>query len=159
VPFGGTPLHDQLTADGRILSTMPFSFYYAPYLVTTIKHYDPITYYEKLIELYTHAASPEMLRRRLQTTSSRLIGSVHRARTASFRSDVASFRRIVGMLRTDPGFLAFHEGRTATLPQFYRRIDERLLGRYAELLSPADRTPDLSPVGAHRDDGHDLRKP
>ncbi len=44
VPFGGTPLHDELTAAGRILTTMPFSFYYAPYLVTTLKHYDPVTY-------------------------------------------------------------------------------------------------------------------
>ncbi|WP_205661246.1 hypothetical protein [Amycolatopsis vastitatis] len=25
-------------------TSLPFSFYYAPYLVTTIKHYDPITY-------------------------------------------------------------------------------------------------------------------
>jgi hypothetical protein len=37
VPFGGTPLHDELAAQGRILTSMPFSFYYAPYLVTTLK--------------------------------------------------------------------------------------------------------------------------
>ncbi|WP_205661245.1 hypothetical protein [Amycolatopsis vastitatis] len=90
-----------------------------------------------------------MLRRRLQTTSSRLVGYVHRARTASFRSETASFQCILGKLRSDPRFLAFHEVRTATLPQFYRRIDERMLGRYAELLSPADQPPDLSPA----DDG------
>jgi hypothetical protein len=146
VPFGGTPLHEELTAAGRILAAMPFNFYYAPYLVTTIKHYDPIAYYEKLVELYSHAASPAMLSRRLRTTSHRVVEYVHRARTASFRSDIACFRRLLELLRSDPAFLAFHEGRTATLPEFYRRTSERMLGRYAELLSPADRTPDLSPA-------------
>ncbi len=146
VPFGGTPLHDQLAADGRILGAMPFSFYYAPYLVTTLKHYDPITYYEKLSELYAHAASPQMLRRRMQTTKLRTIRYVHRARTSSFRADIASFGRILDMLRSDRDFLAFHEGRSTTLPAFYRDTGERILGRYAELLSPADRTPDLSPA-------------
>jgi hypothetical protein len=105
-----------------------------------------VSYYEKLTELYEHAASPDMLRRRMQTTSHRPIRYVHRARTASFRADIGSFRRIIDMLRSDPGFLAFHEGRSDTLPEFYRHTGERMLGRYAELLSPADRTPDLSPA-------------
>jgi radical SAM superfamily enzyme YgiQ (UPF0313 family) len=148
VPFGGTPLHDALTADGRILSAMPFAFYYAPYLVTTIKNYDPVTYYEKLVELYAYAASPEMLRRRLQATSHRAIGYVQRARTGGFRADIASFRGILDMLRTDPQFLAFHEGRDNTLPQYYQHAGDRMLGRYAELLTAADRTPDLSAAPA-----------
>ncbi|HJP77467.1 MAG TPA: radical SAM protein [Pseudonocardiaceae bacterium] len=147
VPFGGTPLYNELLAGDRILSAMPFSFYYAPYLVSTVKNYDPITYYEKLVELYEHAASPEMLRRRLDGTSHRAIGYVHRARTAGFRADIASFRRILGILRTDPDFLAFHEGRATGLPEFYRQLSDRMLGRYSELLSSADRTPDLTQVG------------
>jgi radical SAM superfamily enzyme YgiQ (UPF0313 family) len=148
VPFGGTPLHDQLAASDRILKTMPFNLYYAPYLVTTIKNYDPVTYYEKLVELYAHAASPEMLARRMRTTTHRTIRYVHRARAASFRSDIASFHRILDMLRADPEFLAFHNGQTTTLPDFYHQTGERMLGRYAELLSRADRTPDLSPAPA-----------
>jgi hypothetical protein len=132
---------------------MPFTFYYAPYLVTTLKHYDPITYYEKLVELYAYASSPVMLRRRLAATSRRVIGYVHRARTTSFRADVASFRRILGLLRSDPGFLAFHEGRTTRLPEFYRRAGDRVLGRYAELLSDVDRVPEL----AHPASGHGAR--
>jgi hypothetical protein len=71
---------------------------------------------------------------------------VHRARTSSFRADIASFRRIIDMLRSDRRFLAFHEGRSSTLPPYYHHTGERILGRYAELLSPADRTPDLSPA-------------
>jgi radical SAM superfamily enzyme YgiQ (UPF0313 family) len=146
VPFGGTPLHDQLAANGRILTAMPFTFYYAPYLVTTLEHYDPITYYEKLTELHTHAAAPQMLRQRMRTTSHHAIQYVHLARTASFRADLASFRRLLDMLRSDPDSLAFHEGRSTTLPEFYRHTSQRMLGRYAELLSDTDRTPDLSPT-------------
>ena len=73
VPFGGTPLHDRLAADDRILRAMPFSFYFQPYLVTTLKHYDPAGYYERLIGLLAHASSPAMLRRRLQGASLRRI--------------------------------------------------------------------------------------
>ncbi|HVV19593.1 MAG TPA: radical SAM protein [Pseudonocardiaceae bacterium] len=147
VPFGGTPLHDEMVASGRVLAEMPFNFYYAPYLVTTVKHYDPITYYELLVDLYSHAASQDMLRKRLRATSGhRVIGWVHRARTAGFRSDIAAFRAILRTLRSDPEFLAFHEGRNATLPEFYHRAGDRALGRYAELLSREDRTPDLSQV-------------
>ena len=124
---------------------MPFSFYYAPYLVTTIKNYDPVTYYEKLTELYTHAASPAMLRRRMASTSRRSVRWINRARAAAFRTDVGSFRDILGMMRSDPEFRAFHEGTSTTLPAYYRRLGERMLGRFAELLSPEERTPDLSP--------------
>ncbi len=147
VPFGGTPLHDELTAQGRILASMPFSFYYAPYLVTTLKHYDPISYYEKLAELYVHAAAPEMLRRRMGTTTRRSIRWIHRARAAAFRSDIGSFRGILAMLRTDAQFRAFHEGRDTTLPEYYQRLGDRMLGRrYATLLSRTERTPDLTPA-------------
>jgi radical SAM superfamily enzyme YgiQ (UPF0313 family) len=155
VPFGGTPLHDELLAGGRVLTTMPFAFYYAPYLVTTLKNYDPVTYYEKLIELYSHAASTRMLRRRFASTSHRTVKWVNAARTASFRNDIAAFRHILQRLRTDNRFRAFHEGQRTPLPEFYRHQYDRMLGRYSGLLSEADRTPDLSPypdrpvVGSH----------
>ena len=42
VPFGNTPLYDTHLSEGRLLRQMPFHFYYAPYLVTTLKHYEPL---------------------------------------------------------------------------------------------------------------------
>ena len=86
MPYGGTPLHDRLLADGRILRAMPFAFYYAPYLVTTLKNYDPAGYYERLIELFSHAASSSMLKRRIQGASMRRIKLLHRARTTGTRA-------------------------------------------------------------------------
>lgn len=144
VPFGGTPLHDRLRAEKRVLETMPFAFYYAPYLVATPKNYDPATYYAELVALFGHAASPSMLERRIRSTAHRWIRVVHRARTASLRADIRSYRTILAMLRSDAGFRAFHEGESAVLPEFYHHRFERMLGKYATLFPRADRTPDLS---------------
>src|SRR6266508_6337892 len=102
VPFGGTPLYDDLLDNGRILRAMPFGFYYAPYLVTTLKHYDPVTYYEKLIDLFAHASSPSMLQRRIQSTSQWRVKLVHWARTMSTRASMNSYRRILQLLRSYP---------------------------------------------------------
>ncbi len=145
MPFGGTPVHQGLVRDERILRAMPFGFYYAPYLVTTLKHYDPVSYYEQLVDLLEHASAPAMLRRRLASTDNRTIRLVHRIRTAGVRANLKSYRRILAMLRSDAGFRAFHEGGSAALPEFYRHRYERMLGRYSAVLSPADRVPNLSP--------------
>lgn len=145
VPFGGTPVYDELVRDERILRAMPFGFYYAPYLVTTLKHYDPVSYYEQLVDLLDYASSPSMLRRRLRATENRWVRLVHRVRTAGVRTNLKGYRRVLGLLREDAQFRAFHEGRSRALPEFYRHEYERMLGRYAELLSPADREPNLDP--------------
>ena len=156
VPFGGTPLHDELAAGGRILSTMPFSFYYAPYLVTTIKHYDPMTYYEKLIQLYTPGRGPNDKRpfpRRCDAapTDADDLQPCRRLPTPGTHGELPfRYRELPAHPRNAevrsgvPGVPRGADRRPAGL---YRHIGERMLGRYAELLSPADRTPDLSPAG------------
>jgi hypothetical protein len=143
VPFGGTPLHDHLREEGRILEAMPFAFYYAPYLVTKLRNYDPIDYYEKLVALYAHLASPSMLGRRLRTTRHRLIQVVHVARTAGARSLINRCREILGLLRSDAGVRAFHEGRSARLPEFYHHVYEGMLKGYAGLIPRSERVPVL----------------
>jgi len=143
MPFGGTPLYDQYLAEGRILRSMPFSFYYAPYLVTTLKNYDPITYYQKLIDLLTHYSTRSMLWKRLQVThvpSLRLLVIVRNFRA---REAIKRFRQILNMLTTDRQFLAFHEGTSQVLPEFYHREYERLLGPHASLLPRSERVPVL----------------
>jgi hypothetical protein len=146
VPFGGTPLYQHYLATGRILQAMPFSFYYAPYVVTTLKNYDPVTYYEQLITLFSHATCTAMLRRRLASTSSWLIKLFHWVRTASTRAALKGYYLILERLRSDPQVRAFHEGQTAVLPEFYHHEYERMLGPYGPLLSRADRTPYLEGV-------------
>ena len=143
VPYGGTPLYDRLGEEGRILKSMPFSFYYAPYLVMTLKNYDPVTYYEKLIELFEHCCSREMLRQRMNSTTRRTVKIIHWTRTASTRAWINVYRNILRMLRSDREFRRFHEGRSQVLPEFYHHTYEQMLGRYAELISRKDRMPNL----------------
>lgn len=143
IPFGGTPLFDEWRAQGRIHAEMPFAFYCSPYLVTTFKNYDPIRFYEMLIEITQHISSRTMLLRRLQSTSTFLGRTVHLARTIGAWGDIKTYRRLLAMLKTDRSFLDFHEGRSKVLPDFYRNEFDLLLGPFAALLTEADRTPDL----------------
>ncbi len=152
VPFGGTPLYSRLKAEERILTSMPFSFYYAPYLVMTLKNYDPVTYYEKLIELLEHCCSSKMLKQRMASTTRRRVKIIHWTRTASTRAWIKAYRTILQMLRSDREFRAFHEGRSPVLPAFYHQMYERMLGAYAELISRRDLVPDLS-HGVPRESG------
>lgn len=142
-PFGGTPLYDRCLAQGRILRSMPFSFYYTPYLVTTLENYHPIDYYEKLTDMYGFMTSGAMIARRLVAEAPPTLRMLHVLRSLAMKKFLAAFRRIKGLLKTDLEFRAFHEGRSSALPEYYRRVYERKLGKYASLLSPAERTPEL----------------
>lgn len=144
-PFGGTPFFDDCLRDGRILRSMPFALYYVPYLVTTLKHYDPIAYYDRLIDINVHLSSMNLLRRRLRSVRSRALQTFFLARTLGTRRRVDDFRAIVGALKADPGMLAFHQGENVALPSFYRQEVRRVLGRYALLLSDDDLKPVLEP--------------
>ena len=141
-PFGGTPIYEQYLDEGRILTPMPFAFYYAPYLVTTVKNYSPVTYYEKLIEMFSHMTSWGMLLKRLQTTSGK-IRFAFLLKTLGMRQMIGAFRRILKLMKADRKFRAFHEGESQILPEFYHYQYERLLGPYATLLSYEDRQPIL----------------
>ena len=142
-PFGGTPLYDKYLAQGRILRTMPFSFYYTPYLVTTLENYNPSEYYEKLADMYSVMTSGRMMISRAFTDAPPALRMLHVLRSLAMKKFLAAFRRIRGMLRNDRHFRAFHEGRSGRLPDYYRHVYERKLGDYASLLSPAERTPEL----------------
>jgi radical SAM superfamily enzyme YgiQ (UPF0313 family) len=142
-PFGGTPLFSRCLADGRILENMPFTFYYTPYLVMTLENYHPIEYYEKLADMYSVMTSGTLIVNRVFTDAPSSLRMMHVLRSLAMKKFLAAFRRMGNMLRTDLQFRAFHEGRSAALPDYYRHIYERNLGKYATLLSQAERTPVL----------------
>ena len=148
-PFGNTPLYDRALAKGSILKPMPFSFYYTPYLVTTMPNYHPVEYYDKLIEIYSAMTSTRMLTRRLVTKSTIGFSLLHALRTFSLRQDLATFRLLQQELKTDRAFRSFHEGGSVSLPEFYHRCYEEKLGRYASLVSRTERIPDMEKPVAH----------
>ena len=144
VPFGGTPMFDNLIAENRVLKNLPFLFYYNPYLAVTLKHYSPVEYYEKLIDLAEHITRPEGLRERMKHTRNPRLKVLHWMRTIHQRSHLDHKRIILNMLKSDSAFLAFHEGRSDSLPDYYHREYDNMLGNYGDLLKPSDRYTDLS---------------
>ena len=140
VPFGGTQLHDQYLAEGRILSQMPLGFYYAPYLVTTIQHYTPVEYYAKLAELHFASASNRLLLERLAMPLPWAIKAAFVLRCRAAASKARDFQHILRLLE-DVKVRKFHEGESDALPEVYHQEYDQRLGDYASLLTRADRVP------------------
>jgi radical SAM superfamily enzyme YgiQ (UPF0313 family) len=142
-PFGGTPLFDKYLKERRIFEAMPFGLYYNPYLSFRLANYDPVTYYDHLIDLHAELASRAMLWRRVRAKSPFGVKLVDTLRTQSANRKLREYRRIRDLLAHDAGFRAFHEGRSDRLPSFFARSLRGRLGPYAELLSDADLRPIL----------------
>ena len=141
-------MYENYFADNRILESMPFSFYYTPYLVMTPNNYHPLEYYEKLIEIFELAASGKLMVRRVSSTLKRGLKAFHILRTFAIRDQLSQLRTIRGYLKTDPQFRDFHEGRLDTLPEFYHRIYRKRLGRYADLITETEMRPVLEPISS-----------
>lgn len=147
-PYGRTPLYDDYLAEGRILTSMPFAFYYMPYLVMILKHYSPLEYYEKLIDIYSTANSYKLLGARIASTPDYSLKVLYVLRAFAFHGILGKLRRTLDRFRNDDEFRNFHEGRTSRLPAYYRQLYAKRLGRYAELLSEADMIPELETSAA-----------
>jgi radical SAM superfamily enzyme YgiQ (UPF0313 family) len=143
VPFGNTPLYERYLSEGRILTAMPFTFYYMPYLVHTLKNYSPVVFYEKLIDMVSYISSGRMLLKRLKNAPAPFPSGYNLVKTLGNRQMIGRFRNILNLLNTNKQFRAFHEHETDVLPEFYHYQYERLLGPYATLMSHEERKPIL----------------
>ncbi len=141
IPFGNTPLYEKYLSEGRILQSMPFTFYYMPYLVYTLKNYSVVTFYEKLIDMFSYIFSDSMLLKRFKNSHAPLQDGYNRIKTLGNRQMIGRFRNILNLLNTNKRFRAFHEHETDVLPEFYHYQYERLLGPYASLMSHEERKP------------------
>ena len=143
VPFGNTPLYERYLSEDRILTAMPFTFYYMPYLVYTLKNYSAAAYYEKLVDMVSYISSGRMLLKRLKEAPTPVSSGYNLVKTLSNKQMIGRLREILNLLNTDKQFRAFHEHETEILPEFYHRLYERSLGPYASLLSHEERRPIL----------------
>jgi hypothetical protein len=143
VPFGNTPLYERYLSEDRILTAMPFTFYYMPYLVFTLKNYSPVVFYEKLIDMISYISSGIMLPKRLNNAPDPFRAGYSLVKTLGNRQMIGRLREILDLLKTDTQFRAFHEHETDVLPEFYHYQYERLLGPYASLMSHEERKPVL----------------
>jgi hypothetical protein len=119
---------------------MPFAFYNFPYLVTTLRNYGPVDYYDQLIGVLEFLTSPSRLVERLRVRRG-ITRAIDGLRILGIRHALQELRIIRELLRSDRDLRAFHEGETRSLPAFYRQRYDEWLGRYAELLTPEDRLP------------------
>jgi hypothetical protein len=115
-----------------------------PYLVFKLKNYDIISYYEKLIELISFVSSGEMLMQRLKNSLSPLAAGYGLAKALDNRQVIKRLREILTLVKNDRQFRAFHEHETDSLPEFYQRKYELLLGLHSGLISREERKPILS---------------
>jgi hypothetical protein len=141
-PFGRTPFFDRLASEGRILRSMPFAFYYDPFLTFIPAHYTPVAYYDLLIDLFSLVTSREMWVRRLARRIHPLVKFIHAVQALGMRHELGQIKRLRALIAESPGMRAFHEGRSDELPEFYHRQLEKMLGPYRELLTRADWTPE-----------------
>jgi len=148
-PYGATPLFDEYLASGQILRRMPFFFYNRPYMAIRPKHYAPVDYLSRLIELLEFQASWALSRRRL-AHGSPLMRAFNALRILGLRPAIRAYREQRDLLARDSHFRDFHDGRSQVLPAYYRRELRRSLGRYHELLSEQDLCPDLAQSSRRR---------
>lgn len=141
-PYGGTPVYDNLAREGRLLPCMPLALYCSPYLALVMKNYDPITFYDQFIDLLAASTSAPLTIKRLLPRGHAALKIARLGQTSAVRHDIREMRLIRDEIRQNPRMRAFHEGRAVALPDFYNRHLDQRLGRYAELLTAADRIPD-----------------
>jgi radical SAM superfamily enzyme YgiQ (UPF0313 family) len=141
VPFGNTPLYNKYFAENRLLTSMPFTFYYMPYLVFGLKNYGAESFYEKLIEIISYVSSKNMLLKRLKNAPSPFPAAYNLVKTLGNHQMLGRLREILTLLRSDSQFRSFHDQETDILPEYYHRRYEYLLGDYAGLMSREDRKP------------------
>lgn len=144
IAFGGTPLYDSFLQEDRILKTMPFTFYTMPYMTIRLKNYDPIDYFQKMIDLHELLTSKILLKERLRHSPNFRLNIAHYYRTYTAKKRLAAFRETLRLLKTDPDFLAFHNGETEKLPDTYASVYQRKLGKYSELLPVEESAPTLN---------------
>jgi radical SAM superfamily enzyme YgiQ (UPF0313 family) len=134
MPFGGTPMFDTLFEEGRILKTMPFSFYRGPYLIIRLKNYDPSTFVKYMVDLLEVANSSALLKVRFVSDPHLLSRLTNLLRTIMGRRRYMALRKILNLMNSDPQFLAFHNGETEELPDYYAFEYKRIMGKYSELV-------------------------
>ena len=84
-PYGATPIFDRYLAGGRILRGMPLACYCAPYLATTLLHYDPVTYYRHLVRIQQAITSRAALVCSVAAKAPPAVRFAHLVQTLSFR--------------------------------------------------------------------------
>lgn len=153
-PYGGTRLYDEMLSSGRLLKSMPLALNCFPYLALKLKNYDTIEFYDHVIDLLQASTSLSVTASRVINRAPLPVRIARLAQTFAVRHDIREIRRVRRELNRDEHLRAFHEGLIEEIPPFYNQRLNQRLGRYAKLLSPADRVP----LHLGTDDSYDIKR-
>jgi Radical SAM superfamily len=137
IAFGGTPLRDELKAQGRLLPLPPV-FYFNPLPTLLVKNYPMGAFFTGLIEMFSAVTA----RSRLRTLALSSMSLPMRAAYLLGALDVAGHIRILRRFRDrlvgDAEMVRFNSGQSAAIPACYHDLLRGRLQRYGELLSRRD---------------------
>lgn len=141
MPYGGTELYDRIRGEGRLLESLPPALYYAPHLATVPRLGDPEVVLDRAIRTFAHMTSPAVLRRRWSSDLPVGLRVLHHLRAVDARRMLAALRASRRRFDDDRELLAYHRGRTRTLPGFYRARVHAAIGPYRELFAEDEWVP------------------
>jgi hypothetical protein len=147
IPFGRTPFADRVLGEGRLVPSLPFAFYTAPYLAMRPMHYGFDDYLARLSQVYADLVSLRLLALRMARLPDLLARGVVLARTAALRVEFAELMAFREALLRESDMRRFYSGESRRLPDFLRRRLLDRLGRYVDVL-PDERQHDWAPIAA-----------
>lgn len=139
IAFGGTPMYAKLKGEGRVLP-LPFVFQISGYLNIVPKHYSPVETLQGFIDLVDGVSEWGRWRKRTKGQPWRIkLGDFLYKSGAGKRA-----QRVLDMIAKYPNdMLRFHAGMDQQVPEWYWQEQDRLLGRFAGILTRDELTPVL----------------
>ncbi len=139
--FGeAAPLNADLQRAGRVL---PFPFFFMDNnksMNVRPSGYGWIEFYDRLVDLTRHSFSGRAIRRRLVAQGPGVAGTMNLIRAVSSEGfgRIEYHSGIRQMLDDDPSMLAYFEGRTDVLPEFYTQRVRHTMGPFWDHLPNHD---------------------
>jgi radical SAM superfamily enzyme YgiQ (UPF0313 family) len=133
IPYGGTPMFDRMTSEGRVLGGLPSMFFFAPMLVLRMQNYEPVEYLRRMRSLYRSISGVKATWSRVQR-GSLAVRVLNAARGISVRSQLRRLAWLEHLATKDVSVRRFYDGKSTEVPGPFAAILKARLGPYFDLL-------------------------
>jgi len=133
IAFGGTPLRDELRAEGRLLPLPPV-FYFNPLPTLLVKHYPIAEFFDGLIEMFAAVTARSRLLQLAMASMSWPMRAAYLLGALDVAGHIRHLRQFKDIVASDPEVARFNAGQSATIPDYYHHLLHHRLQNYAELL-------------------------
>jgi hypothetical protein len=132
--FGGTPLRNELNAQGRLLPLPPM-FYFNPLPTLLVKNYPMAEFFAHLIEMFSAVTARSRLRALALSSMSLPVRAAYLLGALDVAGHIRNLRQFRQQLTGDAEVARFNAGESGVIPEYYHHLLHRRLQRYAGLLS------------------------